>query len=207
MKQLFKDEVRACGVELGLPDVHGVPPALPRPRPGGALPGGHHPGAAGGRAGVRRHPAGGVPESRPGQEGVAVLHRRAGLQVGGCAGQRPVLRVPGDHPRREHRGRHDRHGGAPGLDGAPDGHCPHPGGGPRREPCAATTCRPSPLPPSSGNKTRQNRGGLPAAGGLFASCKMGEGPARRYPWYQKSISSRAGGSKAAWIFSSSPSST
>ena len=37
--------------------------------------------------------------------------------------------------------------------------------------------------------------------------RWGEGPARRYPWYQKSISSRAGGSKAAWIFSSRPSST
>ena len=32
--------------------LHGLPPALPRPRPGGALPGGHHPGPAGGRPGV-----------------------------------------------------------------------------------------------------------------------------------------------------------
>ena len=43
LKMLFKDEVRACGKALGLPRFHGVPPALPRPRPGRALPGRHHP--------------------------------------------------------------------------------------------------------------------------------------------------------------------
>ena len=38
----------------------GLPPALPRPGPRRALPGRHHPRPTGGRAGVGRHPAGGI---------------------------------------------------------------------------------------------------------------------------------------------------
>ena len=47
LKQLFKDEVRACGVELGLPHNIGLPPAIPRPRPRCALSGSYYQGPSG----------------------------------------------------------------------------------------------------------------------------------------------------------------
>ena len=72
LKMLFKDEVRACGAALGLPD---------------SMVYRHHPGPAGGRPGERRHPAGGVCPGGPPGQGVAVFHRGARLQVGGRAGQ------------------------------------------------------------------------------------------------------------------------
>ena len=74
LKMLFKDEVRACGKALGLP-------ALPRPRPGCALPGRHHPRPPGGRPGVRRHSPRGVRQERPGGQGVAVFYRDPRHQV------------------------------------------------------------------------------------------------------------------------------
>ena len=77
LKLLFKDEVRVVRQGAGPARQHGLPPALPRPRPGRALPGRHHPRPAGGRARVRRHPPRGVREGRPGRQGLAVLHRRA----------------------------------------------------------------------------------------------------------------------------------
>ena len=39
LKDLFKDEVRRLGLELGLPEDDGLAASVPRPRPGGALPG------------------------------------------------------------------------------------------------------------------------------------------------------------------------
>ena len=55
LRDLFKDEVRAVGTELGLPDVDCLAAAVPRPRLGGALPGRNHLGAAGNAARRRRH--------------------------------------------------------------------------------------------------------------------------------------------------------
>ena len=55
LKYLFKDEVRAVGKAPGPARFHGLSPAVPRPRPGRALPGRHHPRAAGDRARKRRH--------------------------------------------------------------------------------------------------------------------------------------------------------
>ena len=51
LKYLFKDEVRACGQGSGSARLHGLPPAVPRSRPGRALSGRHHPRPAGGRRG------------------------------------------------------------------------------------------------------------------------------------------------------------
>ncbi len=50
LRELFKDEVRKIGVELGLPLGHGLSPPLPRPWARGA-----HPGR--GAQALRRHPA------------------------------------------------------------------------------------------------------------------------------------------------------
>ena len=69
---------------------HGLPTALPRPRPGGALPGSHYPGPSGGSAGIRRHSPGGIREKRPGGQGLAVFYR---------------------HPRHQERGRSGRQAG------------------------------------------------------------------------------------------------
>ena len=68
-------------------NVGGLPPALPRPRPGRALPGSHHPGPPGGRPGVRRHPPGGVRQKQPGGQGLAVLYRYPRSEIGGRPGQ------------------------------------------------------------------------------------------------------------------------
>ena len=51
---------RRAAATLGLPDEHGRPPALPRPRPGRSLPRRHHPRPPGGAARGRRHRARGV---------------------------------------------------------------------------------------------------------------------------------------------------
>lgn len=56
---------------------------------------------------------------------MAVFHHRPGLQVRGRARQRQMLRVPGHHPRGEHRGRHERHHRADRLAGSLKDHRPH----------------------------------------------------------------------------------
>ena len=60
---------------------HGVPPAVPRSGAWRALRGRDHARQAGGRARIGRDTARGVCEERSCGQGVAVFHRRAGLQV------------------------------------------------------------------------------------------------------------------------------
>ena len=69
-KLLFKDEVRVVRRSAGPAGRHGLPPALPRPGSGRALPGRHHPRPAGGRARGGRHPARGICRSTAWQDKV-----------------------------------------------------------------------------------------------------------------------------------------
>lgn len=78
LRQLFKDEVRACGVALGR-RTSGLPPAFPGPGPRRALPRRDHARPVGGRAGIRCDFTRGVSQCRARQKGVAVFYRRAGF--------------------------------------------------------------------------------------------------------------------------------
>ena len=109
LRELFKDEVRALGRELGLPESLRRPPSLPRPRPRHPLPRRDHPREA-------RHPAPGrrrLPRPRSAAHGLydadlaglrrppAGAHRRR-------HGRRPHLRPRLRAARRHLRRRHDR---------------------------------------------------------------------------------------------------
>ncbi len=66
LRQLFKDEVRAVGAELGLAGGDRLASTVPGPRVGGAHHRHHHPGAARDPARGRRHRARGDPPCGPG---------------------------------------------------------------------------------------------------------------------------------------------
>lgn len=114
VKFLFKDEVRVVGKELGLPDSMVYRQPFPGPGLGvrclGAITRDRLEMVRESDAILREEFA----AQRPRGQGMAVLHRGPGLQVRRCPRWEAHVRAPGDHPRGEHRGRHDRRcGGGP----------------------------------------------------------------------------------------------
>ena len=108
LRELFKDEVRALGVELGLPRRLRRPPPLPRPRP-------RHPHPRRGDPRKGRHPAAGRrhlprrdPQGRPLRRHLAGLRRAAAGEDRGRDGRRPHLRGRAGPARRDQHRRHDR---------------------------------------------------------------------------------------------------
>ena len=118
LRDLFKDEVRRIGRDLGMPEEILRAPALPRAGTRRAHPGRSDRGARGAAAGGRRHRRGRDQGRRTLPQGLAVLRGAAAGEDRGRDGRPAYLRLHLLRPRRALRGRHDRRLGAAALRGA-----------------------------------------------------------------------------------------
>ena len=108
LRELFKDEVRALGRELGLPRALRRPPSVPRPRPRHPLPGGGDAREARHPAQGRRHLSRRDPQGRPLRQDLAGLRRAAAGAHRRRDGRRAHLRQRRRAARGDLGRRHDR---------------------------------------------------------------------------------------------------
>ncbi len=166
LRELFKDEVRRLGLELGLPRVDGVPPSVPGPGP------------------RRAHPRRSVEAvRRPAAQGRQDLHRRAararslrqdqpGVRrvpagaLGGRDGRRAPLRLRDRAARGRDRRLHDRALGAPAVRVPRPLLAPHHQRGDAASRASSTTSPASRRRRSSGSERRSR----PPMHGLLPTC-------------------------------------